>query len=50
MKKLKENKSFTKYELTNYKGLLKESNNSTLKMMTMKNKDNILECKYIITK
>lgn len=50
MKKLNETKSFTKYQMRNFKGLLRESKNSTLKMMTRVNKDNVLECKYVITK
>lgn len=50
MKKLNQTKSFAKYEMKNYKGLLRESKNSTLKMMTRVNKDNVLECKYVITK
>lgn len=50
MKKIKQTESFIRYEMKNYTGLLKESKNSTLKMVTRVNKDNILECKYIITK
>ena len=49
LNKVQEGKSFTKYELTQSKGILKESKN-TIKMMTFKNNKNILECKYLIKK
>lgn len=51
MKKVQEGKSFTRYELVNTKGLLRESANDTkLRMMTFRNTDNVLECKYLIRK
>lgn len=52
MAKFKEGKSFTKYTLKESKGLVTESKEESpkLTMMTFTNKENKLECKYVIKK
>jgi hypothetical protein len=51
MKQVQTNGKFTKYELTESKGLLKENKQDTAKtFMTTCNKDGVLECKYFISK
>ena len=52
MNKVSSAKSFAKYTLKEATGLLKENkqNVDKLTMMTFTNKDNVLECKYLICK
>lgn len=52
MKKVQNGKSFTKYVLSesNNKLLESKNNNKQVIMMTNTNKDNVLECKYVIKK
>lgn len=52
MRKVQSGKSFNKFELTEAKGLKRESKNRSSKvtMMTFTNKQNVLECRYIISK
>lgn len=45
-KQLKEN--FFKYESKNFTGLLKENKESTLRMLTTVDKNNVLQCVYVI--
>ena len=52
MLKAQSGKSFIKYTLKESKGLMKEHkvNDSKITMMTFKNKQNILECRYLLKK
>lgn len=52
MLKAQSGKSFIKYTLKESKGLMKEhkGNDSKITMMTFKNKQNILECRYLLKK
>ena len=52
MLKTQSGKSFIKYTLKESKGLMKEhkGNDSKITMMTFKNKQNILECRYLLKK
>ena len=51
MKKIQEGASFIKYTLKESKGLIKESRErNTINMLAIRNKQNILECRYIISK
>ena len=52
LKQIQTGKSFDKYELIKTKGLVKEnkSNNNKVTMTTFKNKNNVIECRYILSK
>lgn len=52
MKQIQTGKSFDKYEVIETKGLVKEnkSDNTKTTMTTFTNKQNIIECRYILTK
>lgn len=51
MKQIQTNGKFTKYELVESKGLLKENKQDTSKLiMTTCNNNSVLECKYLISK
>lgn len=52
MKQIQTGKSFNKYELVETKGLIKETkeNNKKITMTTFKNRNNIIECRYILSK
>lgn len=52
LKQIQTGKSFDKYELIETKGLVKEnkSNNNKVTMTTFKNKNNVIECRYILSK
>lgn len=52
LKQIQTGKSFDKYELIETKGLVKEnkSNNNKVTITTFKNKNNVIECRYILSK
>lgn len=52
MKQIQTGKSFDKYEIVETKGLVKENkeNNKKVTMTTFRNRNNIIECRYILSK